>query len=244
MSLLLVHARIQLLELVRDRTAVTSILVLPALVYTLFGIQNVSSSASANYAMSGFSLFAVSSVVFVTFGVGIAQQRVLPWETFLRTLPVRASTRLAARCLVGLGMAAVAVGLIVALATLLTPVILTPQQWAQWAAAVLLGAVSLATLGLALGYWVSPTAAVPIANVLYLVLAYAGGLWGPPTALPAFVRRISPYLPTRRYVDAVTGVIRAEAWAPSEWLWLLGYALVFGAFTVWGYSRDEGMRYG
>ena len=64
---------------------------------------------------------------------------------------------------------------------------LTPPRWFALAAALVVGALPFALLGIALGYWASPRGALPIANVLYLVLAFLGALWTTPRHLPGSV---------------------------------------------------------
>lgn len=243
MNVLWARTRAQALELARERTALTTSLLLPALMFLIFGAPNADDRELANYFMTGYAIFAFTSVAYFRFGVGVAQERGRPWEAFLRSLPVSPATRLAARLLAGLGLANVSVAVVSILALLLTPAGLGPSEWFGWIVAVLVGGIPLALLALCLGYWCTPGAAVPVANLLYLGLAWAGGLWGPPRFLPEPVATVSPYLPTGSYIGTVLAAVRGGASHAGDWLRLLEYAVVFAALAVWGYRRDEGRRY-
>jgi ABC-2 type transport system permease protein len=120
---------------------------------------------------------------------------------------------------------------------------LTPSRWAGLAAALLVGTVPFAFLGIALGYWAPARAALPLANLLYLVLAYAGGLWTRPAALPGTVREVSRLLPTRALSDGLVAAVVGKGVDWGAWAALAGFALLFGTVAVAGYRRDEGRRF-
>ena len=109
--------------------------------------------------------------------------------------------------------------------------------------ALVLGSVPFALLGIALGYWTSAKSAVPVANLVYLPLSDAGGLWVPPARMPETVAVISPYLPTRRFAELGWAAALDRPIALEHWAWIIGFTLVFGALSLWGYRRDEGSRY-
>ncbi len=243
MKLLWTHVKVDLLELRRRPAALFPSLILPGLLFLFMGAPQARDRTSANWIMTAMTVFAVMGITFFRFGVGIAADRVSPWEITLRILPLAPGVRFAARVLVALVVALAAVALMVGLALLLTPAGLALGGWLRWGLALLLGSVPLALFGIALGYWASPRAAVPLANLFYIVLAYTGGLWTPPHLLPDLVARISPYLPTRRYAEVAWAPVLSRAWEVEDWLWLLGYAVAFGILAIWGYQRDEGERY-
>ena len=241
MRLSLVHARVTLLSLGRYPAFSVPTLLLPTLFFVLFGLPN--SSAPHRVITASFATYAVFTVVFFQFGVGIAGDRESPWEAYLRTLPVRPRVRFAGRILAALGFAFVGAGLLLATAAALGFAGFGAHEWARLVLALLAGALPLALLGIALGYWVSAKGALPVANLVYLVFAYAGGLWTGPRGLPAVAERLSPLLPTRQWADVVWPAVLGEPWQPSHWLALLGFACLFGGLAAWGYRRDEGRRY-
>ena len=241
MRLALGHAQAMTLELLRFPAYVVPTLLLPTVFFLLFLSPGPRVAETAR--MATFAGFAVIGVAFFQFGVGIAADRISPWESYLRTLPVGAGVRLAGRLLSAAVFALAAATLLVATAVAVGGASLTLWRWAGLALALLVGTVPFAFLGIALGYWAPARAALPLANLLYLLLAYAGGLWTRPVDLPESVREVSRFLPTRALSDGLVAAVVGRGIDWSAWASLTGFALVFGAVAVAGYRRDEGRRF-
>jgi ABC-2 type transport system permease protein len=242
-KLVLLHARAATLELLRYPTFSVPTLAFPALFFLLFVAPRSDTDADPTRLLASFAGFAVLGVSFFQFGVGIAAERESPWERFVRTLPVRLRVRFAARVLSAAFFGLASAGLVAVTAVATTDAALSPTRWIALAAALALGALPFALLGIALGYWVSPRSALPTANVLYLVLAFMGALWTTPERLPGSVERVSPFVPTRQFGDALWSAAAGHLWHPRDWALLAGWGIVFAALAVWGYRRDEGRRY-
>ena len=241
MKLALRHACAMTLELMRFPAYVVPTLLLPSVFFLFFVPAGRPDDAAAR--MATFAGFAVIGVAFFQFGVGIAADRVSPWETYLRTLPVGPATRLAARLLSASVFALATSALLVATALVVTGASLSPGRWAGLALALLLGTVPFAFLGICIGYWAPARAALPLANLLYLVLAYAGGLWIRPSVLPEAVRGVSRFLPTRALSDGLVTVVLAGAVDWRAWATLSCFSIIFAVLAVAGYRRDEGRRF-
>ena len=241
MRLVLLHTWAGTLELLRYPAFSVPTLTFPALFFLLFAAPR--SQADPNLVLASFAGFAVLAVAFFQFGVGIAAERESPWERFVRTLPLRPRVRFAARVLsaaiFGLGSAA----LVVAAALGTTDASLRASRWAALAAALALGSVPFALLGITLGYWASPRSALPVANILYLVFSFVGALWTSPARLPPSIASLSPLVPTRQFGNVLRGAVEGNVWRPHDWFLLLGWTVVFGVLAAWGYRRDEGRRY-
>jgi ABC-2 type transport system permease protein len=242
MRLVFAYARAMTVELFRYPAFSVPTLGFPALFFLLF----VSSrhDRNATLLLASFAGFAFLTVALFQFGVGVAAERETPWEQFLRVLPIRARVRFAARLLSGTLFGLVSAALVALTAVATTDVHLTSARWAALVATLVIGAVPFCLLGIALGYWASPRSAPAVANVLYLLLAFAGGLWMTPARLPDAVGVVSPFVPTRQFGDVLRGAAVGRLWQPTEWLVLLVWGVAFGLLAVWGYSRDEGRRYG
>jgi ABC-2 type transport system permease protein len=240
MSLALLHARAQVLELARYPAFAVPTVGFPVLLYIFFGLT----AEPAEPTMAAFAAFAVLSVAFFEFGVGIAHDRASPWDRFLRTLPLPPATRLASRGLAAIPFAAAAAGAVLLAGTLIGSADLRAASWAALLLALFLGGIPHCLLGISIGYWARPKAALPLANALFLGLSFAGGLWLSPEHLPATVEVVSPFLPTRQWGELLWASIDLDADAAAGALaWLAGYTVVFGGFAAWGYRRDEGERY-
>jgi ABC-2 type transport system permease protein len=241
MRLVFMHARAMTLELLRYPAYVVPTLLVPTAFFLFFATAGGRVEATARTAT--FAGFAVIGVAFFQFGVGIAAERVSPWEAYLRTLPVGPGVRLGARLASAALFAAAAAALLLATAVSVSSASLSASRWAALAVALAAGTVPFAFLGIAVGYWAPPKAALPIANLLYLVLSYAGGLWTRPSGLPHAVASISRFLPTRALGDALVAAALGLRVDWSAWLSLAGFAAAFATAAFAGYRRDEGMRF-
>ena len=237
MRLAAVHVRTSLLELVRYPSFSLSALVFPATLYLVF-LHAYAQPADTR--MAGFAGVAILGVVFFQFGVGIAADRVSNWELFVRTLPVGARLRIASRVCAALVFATVAVGAVIVVAVVATPVALALPRWPLLAATLLLGAVPFGLLGIAIGYLARLRAALPLANLLYLPLSFAGGLWSGPTAGAS---HLLDAVPTRAWASLLWSAVGAQAFDPVGLLLLAAWTAALGAVAVWAYRRDEGERF-
>lgn len=242
MKLVLAHTRSNVVQLARYPAFAVPTTLLPVLFFVLFGLPQ-HSRVPANVLMASFTAFAVLGVTFFQFGVGVAVDREMPWEMFLRTLALPTWVRFAARLLAAVAFSFAACVLVVAVAAATTSVSLTPSGWLRFVVALGAGSIPLGLLGIALGYWVSPKGALPIANILYLGFAYAGGLWTGPGRLPDVVESVAPFVPTRQWGDVLWEAVSAAPWHARHWLVLVGYTALFAGLAVWGYRRDEGQRF-
>ena len=194
---------------------------------------------------AGFAATALLTVAFFQFGVGIAAGRATPWETYLRTLPVRAGERLAGRVLSALAFAAATTAIVALVATTVYGAAPPASRFAALVVALLLGSLPFAFLGIALGYWLSPRAALPVANLLFLPLAIAGSLWTRPSAdIPREADVASQLLPTRSWVEILDSIATGDAPLPLHHVAALAaWGAVFLALARMGYRRDEGERF-
>ncbi len=243
LTLVRAHIRVQFLDLIRWPGYVAPTVVFPAMFFVLFDLPYArTSAANAAPLVLGFIVFAVVGVTLYQFGVGIAQERGRPWERYLRTLPVSAAERFAARIVTAMVFGLLTAAVVAITARILTPIDLSVAQWLRVLLFCIAGGVPFVLIGITIGYWVSARAAVPVATALNLLLAYAGGLWVPPQYLPSFVARISPYLPTREFADLLWSVPRGGN-VVSPLVGLAAYAAIFAALAAIGYARDDRRRY-
>jgi len=243
MKLVLSYLQAETIQLLRIPYVVIMSLASPGLFFLILGLPNAKDASSANVVMASYAMFAVLGIVIFQFGVNIAEDRVSPWEEYLRSLPVTPQTRFISRICMALLFALGAACIIIILGLLFSSARFALNLWLPFIIVLLLGGIPFALLGITIGYWFPLKAALPVTNLLYFLLAYAGGLWFPPQYLPAFVANISSYLPTRQYGEIVWGVVQGRPWSVWPWLWLLVYTLFFGILAIGGYRRDEGQRY-
>lgn len=241
MRLVWAHVRAEVLELLRYPSFSVPTLLFPGLLFLFFGVPT--EGADESILMVSYAAFGVLAVALFQFGVGIASERASPWQVYLRTLPVSASVRFAARLLAAGAFALASTAVVVAIALVLTSAHLDAGQWLRVGAGLAYGTIPFGFLGLAIGYWLTPKGALPVANILFLGLAFLGGLWTGASRLPSAVESFSPALPTRQWGEIVWAPALGHAWTVWPWLGLAAYAVAFAVLAAWGYRRDEGLRY-
>ena len=244
--LALVHTRFNILETVRIPIALIGNLVFPALALLFFVVPQSSVAQNpvfATAAVAQLGMFAVMSTAMFTHGVGVAEDRALPFDGFVRTLPAGAGPRLAGRLITGLVFTAFALVPLVVVGWLLTAASITLGRFIGGFATVLVVAIPFTFLGLAIGYWFSSKAAIAIVQVVLFPLAFAGGLFMPPEIFPPWLNGISLALPSRAGRDLLVAVTSGQALPATTIPVLLAWTALFVALAVLAIRRDEGRRY-
>jgi ABC-2 type transport system permease protein len=144
----------------------------------------------------------------------------------LSATPVGAVRVLAAQLIVDTGMTAVTMIVLLVVARLAFGVAF-PRQPAEFALAVVLGALALLGLGLLLAS-VLPTSrgANAAGAILFFPMMFFAGLWLPIAAMPAALRHVSRATPLGAAVQAMTDAWQGH-WHPLYLLILAGYAVAF-----------------
>lgn len=242
MKLALAHARAETVQLVRYPAFSVPTLAFPAVLMLLVG-QRLQRGEPERL-LAGFAATALLTVAFFQFGVGIAGSRTTPWETYLRTLPVSPLARLGGRVLSALFFACGTVAVVTLVGTTAYGASLSPWRFAALVAALLVGSIPFALLGIAFGYWLPPRAALPVANLLFLPLAVGGALWARPDGLSRRADVTSQTLPTRSWMEVLDSVATGDHPLPLHHVAALTtWGLLFFALAWCGYRRDEGERF-
>lgn len=246
MSTLLLHTRYQLLEQVRVPMAVVGNIAFPALSFLFFIVPQTAlreDPEAATSAAGQLALVSVLSVCLFSFGLGTAEERSTPWDPYLRTLSAGVVPRLGAKVITGLAFAAVGVGVIAAIAALLTTATATPGQLLTAVLALLVAGTPFLLMGISLGYLLPVKAALPAVQMIFLPMAFAGGLFLPPWLFPGWLDAISLLLPSRAGRDVVVAQLTSTAVPTSALVGVVVWTLLMGALAAWAYRRDEGRRF-
>jgi ABC-2 type transport system permease protein len=240
------HLKYQFLENVRVPIAVIGNMIFPALAMAFFVVpqeQVAGNPLWATMSVAGLALFAVCSTSLFTYGLGVAEDRQLPFYPYLRTLPTGAGPQMVGRVLNGAVFALFGLIPLITIAVLFTEATATPAQLVAGVGTILAAAVPFVLLGLGLGYALPAKAALAVVQVILFPLAFAGGLFMPPEIFPGWLDAISQATPTRAgrdlLVQALTGT---EAYALALPI-VGGWTAVFAALATWSYRRDEGRRF-
>jgi len=240
------HLKYQFLETVRVPIAVLGNLLFPALAMFFFVVPQeavAGDPVAATTAVASLGLFAICSASLFTYGLGVAEDRQLPFDPFLRSLPAGPAPRMVARVLNGGIFSLFGVVPLVLIGWLFTEAAVTAPELLAGVGTVLLVSVPFVLLGMAIGYSLTAKAALPVVQVILFPLAFAGGLFVPPAFFPPWLDAISLATPTRAGRDLLVQALTGEPAYALAWPVLLGWTVAFAALAVWAYRRDEGRRF-
>ncbi|MFG3582049.1 ABC transporter permease [Micromonospora chersina] len=244
MPLALVHARYQLLEIVRIPVAIFGSAFFPAATMLFFVVPFAGDDATgATYATAAMVTFAVMSANIFQYGVGVAEDRDQPWSSYSRTLPAGPGPRFAGRILAGLAITYFSMLPVVVIAAVATAARVTPAQFLLGAGAVAVISVPFTLLGLAIGYSLPSKAAIVVAQLIFFPLAFGGGLLSGPDDAPGFIKAVAPYLPTRGAVELIWAAVTDWRPDPRAMVMLVVWVVALAAVAGWAYRRDEGRRF-
>lgn len=240
------HSRFQLLETVRVPIAVIGNLLFPAVALLFFVVPQPAVAGDplvAVAAVAQLGTFAVMSACLFSLGAGVAEDRALAFDPYVRTLPAGAGPRLAGRIVTGVVFCLAAQVPVLAIAVLLTEASTSPWRLVGGLAMVPLVAVPFLLLGLAIGYALPAKAALAVVQAVLFPLAFAGGLFLPPESFPTWLDTLSQALPSRAARDLAVQVTTGYQGSALALPVLLGWTAVFAVLAVLAYRRDEGRRF-
>ncbi|WP_446212298.1 ABC transporter permease [Micromonospora sp. IBSANI012] len=245
MQLALVHARYQLLEIMRIPVAVVGSAFFPAASMLFFVVPFTGDDpTAATYATTAMVTFSVLTANIFQYGVGVSEDRALPWNPYTRTLPTGPAARFAGRVLAGLVLTYLSMLPVVVIAAVATSARVGAVEFLLGAATVAVISVPFTLMGLAIGYALPSKAAIVVAQVVFFPLAFGGGLLSGPDTAPGFIRAIAPYLPTRGAVELMWAAVTDWSPDPRALVSLGVWVVALAALAGWAYRRDEGRRYG
>ena len=243
MKIYVAHFLSAMTELMRSPGYWVPTILFPVMFYMFFGVAVAGRGANPALVMASFAVYGVVGVAFYQFGVGIAQDREMHWEKFVRTLPGSAPARIAARLITAAIFASLAAGIVLFAAHFFSAPGISGRQLVLFGLVCFAASTPFALMGIALGYWTNAKTAVPISNMVFLPLAFLGGLWIPPSAMPSSIAAISQYTPTRHMAELAWATMLDRSLPGESMGFLAGYAVIFAGLAYIGYRRDEGRRY-
>ncbi|MBM0237377.1 ABC transporter permease [Micromonospora sp. ATA32] len=244
MTLALVHARYQLLEIIRIPVAVFGSAFFPAASMLFFVVPFAGDDpVGATYATAAMVTFAVMSANIFQYGIGVAEDRAQPWNPYTRTLPAGPAPRFAGRILAGLVLTYLSMLPVVVIAAVATSARVSAAQFLLAAGTVAVVSVPFTLMGLAIGYALPSKAAIVVAQILFFPLAFGGGLLSGPDDAPGFIKAVAPYLPTRGAVELMWAAVGDWRPDPLAMVMLGVWVVVLAALAGWAYRRDEGRRF-
>jgi ABC-2 type transport system permease protein len=221
---LLAHLRLELALLARNGESLLLTLGIPVLLLLFFANVEVLpiEGEPIDFLAPGVLALAVLSTALVNLAIGVGFEREHGVLKRLGATPLGRPRLLAAKTLAILVVEVVQVAVLWPLALALG---WDPSFEPAFLAAVVLGTVACAGLGLCLAGSLTALVTLAAANGLYLVLLLLSGMVIPLSELPAPVRAVARLLPSGALAEAVRGTL-TEATVPGRaWVVLVGWAV-------------------
>lgn len=259
-GLVALQAGTELLSTGRSIEFLIGAVAIPALLFAMIGLPAADrllpggTSAGAMLLVAWASYGIVSLAIF-TFGEYVAHDRRGGWTRTMRTTPLPAWGYLVSKLVVGVLCAVAIVASTSALAATAGGVAVPAGVWIRFALVMLLGLVTLSTLGFAIAYLARPRAAAATANLLFLPLSFLSGFFVPLSQLPASAQELAGFLPTHHLGQLAwrqfAPVSDVEHWIggplaspATNVVWLVGSCVAFALLARWGARREAANRRG
>ena len=230
------ETRNEFLRMLRTPMFALPTLLFPLVFYVMFGVMLNRGSGGGAYLLATYGVFGVMGAAMFGFGATVAMERSQGMLRLKRVLPMPPGAYLFAKT----GMAMLFVMIIslclLAVATTLAKVTLSPTQAALLVVINLLGGLPFAALGLYVGSWASANGAPAILNMIMLPMAFLSGLWLPLSILPAWLQTIAPVWPSYHLAQIALKVLGRDAGQPL-WLHVGVLVLVTAVFAVLARGR-------
>ena len=177
----LAAARYELMQALRAPVFSFPFLLLPAVLYFLFGVlmanQSPESASATNpqvatFLLAGFCAFAVMGPGIFGFGVGLAIERDQGLLNLKRAQPGPAGAHLFAKMAMSVICAALAAGAVALVAVIAGKLVISYGQLLTLVGVMIAGSLPFCAIGLLIGAYVSGNASPAVANLVYLP-----GMW-------------------------------------------------------------------
>lgn len=243
-SLILAHTRYFVIEQIRVPIGILASTFFPAIAMVAFVVPFAGQDATAATTATGSLMFfgAMSSAL-TGLGIAVSQDRELPWNPYLRTLPAGPLPRFAGRILSTLAVVLISVLPVLVMGAVFTAATITPARLLLGFGALVAGVVPFMLIGLFIGSLLASKATMAVSQLLFFSLAILGGLLLPPQIQPEFVQVVSLYVPTRGAAELIWWAIAGIRPNATPLIMLAVWTGVMTAAVVWAYRRDEGRRF-
>ncbi|WP_285726571.1 ABC transporter permease [Psychromicrobium xiongbiense] len=239
--------RIELARRLRNRRTLIFALVMPIVMFLIFGLQfkNVAltSTPVAQGGLSVMSYIMISMAVYgcmitsTSAGGSVAVERAMGWSRQLRLTPLSPAANIATKVLGGLML-----GLIAVLAVFLTGFVvgvrLDAQVWIVSGLAALGGSLVFTALGLLMGYLIPSENVMQFMGPLVAFLALFGGLFVPLNQLGDTFVQIGKWTPTYGLSELAHAPLLGATVDGWSVLNILAWLLIFSAGAALAFRRD------
>lgn len=232
------EAKYEFLKMLRTPAFAAPVLVLPVVMYVLFGLIMAADAIVKNpaigvYLFCGFSVFAVTGPGLLGVGISLANERDAGLLKLKRALPAPPGAYLLAKMLVAMAFAAITTSSLLITALLLGKMPLSLLQAAALMGTMVLGTLPMCALGLLIGAYATGNSAPAFGNLVFLPMMWLSGLFIPlPASMQKFVV-IWPAFHLDQLAVAVVGMKEFRSMPPAiSAAVLVGVTVLFGGLAL------------
>ena len=242
----LAYLRLEVRRTLRNRRYLMFTIVFPVMLYVLY--TAILPQADTGTTIDGLTwpvYFLVSMASYGAIGAAMSQaspiaiERRGGWVRQLRVTPLPGLAYVAAKVASSVVLTVPALGLVALAGTLVNHVHLGLGDLVLTIAALALGSLPFAALGLLLGYLLDADSAQGGMVLSYFTLAILGGLFAPLSAFPDWLATIGHVLPSSHLAGLGRSVAAGRAPDVTDVAVLAAWALALGSLAAWCYVRDE-----
>jgi len=233
-----VEAKYEFLKMLRTPAFSAPVLVLPVVMYLMFGLLMSRDAVAANpglgtYLFCGYAVFGATFPGLLGIGISVALERDAGFLKLKRALPAPPGAYLLAKMLMAMLFAAITTTSLVITAALLGKLSLSVPQAAALTATLMIGTLPMCAIGLLIGSYATGSAAPAVANLVFLPMMWLSGLFFP---LPAFMQKwvvVWPAFHLDQLAVAAVGLKGFRFMPPLMCLGVLaGVTVLFGGLAL------------
>ncbi len=233
---------LELHRLLRNRRNVIFTMIMPSLLFLLFGSDGGYKTQSAGngnvtaYIMVSLAVYA-AMVATTTTGAAVSLERAAGWSRQLRLSPLRPVSYIVLKAAVAMVAGALAVA-VVLLVGYLRGAEMAPPLWL--ACGVLAWACSMvfAAFGLAMGYLLPGESAMQLLGPLLGLLSFLGGLFVPIDTFGSVFADIARWTPTWGAGELARWPLVGSSDLLMATANIVGWTMLFVALAAWRFRRD------
>ncbi len=227
----------------------TATIALPIVLYMIFGAPRATEPIAGGgtfgqFAMVGFAIYGVISVVLFGLGSMVAGERGRGYLRLLRVTPLPLTAYFGAKLVFALLASGLIVGLL-GLAGVVTGAGMPLGSWIAVVGVLSIGGLALAPIGFLVGFLARPGSASAVALLLLFPLGLSAGTFMPVSELPDILQRVAELTPTYH-------LAQLARWAAGYGLgvqplidvvWVIGGAALAGLIVALTYRRLVGRQF-
>ncbi len=173
----------------------------------------------------------------------LAAERAGGWSRQLRVTPLAPAAYVLGKTIGAVGVVLPSIVLVCLAGAVVHHVSGSAATWIALVAALWIGSIPFAVLGVLLGYALDTESAQSGGMIVFFALSILGGLWFPYQIMPHWMQDIARVLPSYHYAALGWNAVAHQALGWRHIAVLLAYTAVFGLWAARRYRRDEAREY-